>query len=76
MAAALDAGMRVPQDVAFNGFGGLDWGAFMRPALTTVALDMHSLASEVGRWFAAFDADEEPPLLRLIAPRLVVRGTS
>lgn len=76
IAAALDAGLRVPQDVGFVGFGALEWSRFMRPALTTVALNMNGLAAEVGGWFAALDVGKEPPLLRVIAPRMIVRDTT
>src|SRR5690606_26961455 len=36
IAAAADAGLSVPEDVAFVGFGGLEWVQYTRPALTTV----------------------------------------
>ena len=36
MAAAADRGLAMPDDMAFVGFGGLGWGMFTRPAMTTV----------------------------------------
>src|SRR5262249_34237022 len=39
MAAAADRGLAIPGDMAFVGFGGLGWGGFARPAMTTVSLD-------------------------------------
>jgi DNA-binding LacI/PurR family transcriptional regulator len=76
MAAALDLGRRTPEDIAFVGFGGLQWGRYTRPALTTVSLDVKALAAAVGQTFNALAEDEEVPLLTLIPPNLVLRGSS
>ncbi|MDI6028505.1 LacI family DNA-binding transcriptional regulator [Corticibacterium sp. UT-5YL-CI-8] len=75
MAGALDLGLRVPEDIAFIGFGGLEWGGYVRPALTTLDAD----TSEFGRQFSALlkashGAGETPR--KLIARRLIARQTS
>ncbi len=76
MAAVHDHGMRTPDDVAFVGFGGLAWGAFTRPALTTVSLDVDALAVAVGEAFKALVEEREVPLLSLIPSKLIVRSSS
>jgi DNA-binding LacI/PurR family transcriptional regulator len=76
MAAAFDAGRRIPEDVAFVGVGGLRWGAYTRPALTTVSQDVQSLASAVGAAFAMLSEGRDIPLLTLVQPHLVQRGSS
>ena len=37
LAALRDAGLRVPEDVAIVGFGDIEMGAYLRPALTTLS---------------------------------------
>jgi LacI family transcriptional regulator, galactose operon repressor len=73
MAAAADHGLDVPDDVAFIGFGGLSWGTFARPSLTTVALDADAAARAVGDLFRK---DRAPAGRLLIATRLVLRQSA
>ena len=47
MAAAADRGLSIPADIAFVGFGGLGLGGFVRPPMTTVALDVDAQARAV-----------------------------
>lgn len=44
MAAMKDNGVRTPQDVSIMGIDGIEMGDYMRPALTTLALDKERLA--------------------------------
>ena len=76
MAAAHDFGLRIPDDIAFVGFGGLRWGAHTRPALTTVSLDVDGLADAVSAAFKALDEEREVPLLTLVPSKLIVRGST
>jgi DNA-binding LacI/PurR family transcriptional regulator len=76
MAAAQDFGLRIPDDIAFVGFGGLRWGAHTRPALTTVSLDVDGLADAVGAAFKALAEEGEIPLLTLVPSKLIVRGST
>jgi DNA-binding LacI/PurR family transcriptional regulator len=73
MAAAADHGLGVPDDVAFIGFGGLSWGTFARPSLTTVALDADAAARAVGDLFSK---DRAPPGRLLIPTKLVLRQSA
>src|SRR5258708_4565395 len=47
MAAAADRGLAMPGDIAFVGFGGLGWGVFSRPSMTTLSLDVDAVPPPV-----------------------------
>ncbi len=53
MAALHDRGLVVPRDVAIIGFGGLEMGAYLRPALTTLSSDAKATAEHVRSFFQA-----------------------
>jgi Transcriptional regulators len=78
MRAILDAGLRIPEDIAVVGCGNLSYSDFLRVPLTSV--DQNS--SEIGRLSAelALDLVGSKTLARpktaLTAPRLVVRASS
>lgn len=42
--ALLDAGLRIPQDVAITGFDGVADGQYLTPGLTTIAVDPNEVA--------------------------------
>ncbi len=50
IAAALDSGISVPGELSIVGFGGLEWGEFVRPALTT----LDASTAELAEAFCAF----------------------
>jgi DNA-binding LacI/PurR family transcriptional regulator len=76
IAALLDRGFSVPGDVAVTGFGGIGWGSYLRPALSTIDLDVAALAARARLWIEALEAGETHPSLVLIRPNLVVRGST
>ncbi len=76
MAAAADRGLAVPQDIAFIGFGGLGWGVFARPSMTTVSVDPDAMARAVGEIFAAREEGPPPADRRVIPTRLVLRQSA
>jgi DNA-binding LacI/PurR family transcriptional regulator len=76
MAAAADHGLRVPADIAFVGFGGLGWGTFSRPSMTTVSLDADAVARAVGEIFKAGDDGPPPPSRHVIPTKLVLRQSA
>src|SRR5262249_26011953 len=47
MAAALDRGLKVPEDLAIIGFGGIAWGEHVRPALSTLGADPKAIGEHV-----------------------------
>jgi DNA-binding LacI/PurR family transcriptional regulator len=75
LAAIKDFGCRAPDDIGIVGFGGIEWGRFVRPSLSTIALDVKAMADSVRRWFAELDQSKRE-LLTLIEPQLIVRGSS
>ena len=78
MRAILEAGLRIPEDVAVVGCGNLSYSDFLRVPLTSV--DQNS--SEIGKLSAAralalVGADKEMrPKSELTSPKLVVRASS
>ena len=78
MRAILDAGLRIPKDVAVVGCGNLHYSDFLRVPLTSVDQD----SSEIGRLAAELAlslvaTDTVPrPKTKLTPPRLVVRSSS
>jgi LacI family transcriptional regulator, galactose operon repressor len=76
IAAAADRGLAVPDDIAVIGFGGLGWGAFSRPSMTTVSLDTDAMARAVGEIFAARDDEPLPAGRRLVSTKLVLRQSA
>lgn len=73
--ALLDAGLRVPEDVAVVGWDDLVEAAWTRPALTTVAPDLDALVAAALDAALAAPAEREG-VERVIAHRLVERGTT
>ena len=77
MAAASDRGLAVPDDVAFVGFGGLGWGTYSRPSMTTVALDADAAARAIGEIFGEIREGGGVPLGRRVIPtKLVLRQSA
>jgi DNA-binding LacI/PurR family transcriptional regulator len=76
MAAALDRGLRVPDDLAIIGFGGVEWGAHVRPALTSLSADPAAIAARVRDVFRALDEGRRPPLRSTIARPFIERQST
>lgn len=76
MGAAMDAGLRIPEDIAFTGYDGLPLSDAFRPRLTTVQMDFkrmgHKLAEAVERSLAGDRSAE----LTMIAPWLEIREST
>jgi DNA-binding LacI/PurR family transcriptional regulator len=76
MAAALDHGLRVPEDIAVIGFGGVEWGAHVRPALTSLGADPAAVADHVREIFRTIEEGGRPPLRTVIARKLIERQST
>jgi DNA-binding LacI/PurR family transcriptional regulator len=77
MAAAADRGLAIPGDIAFVGFGGLSWGTYSRPSMTTVALDADAAARAIGEIFKEVREGGAAPLSRHVIPtKLVLRQSA
>ncbi|WP_395712543.1 LacI family DNA-binding transcriptional regulator [Reyranella sp.] len=76
MAAATDRGLSIPGDIAFVGFGGLGIGAFARPAMSTVVLDVEAVARTVRAFFEAGPGRAGPVRRHLIPTKLVQRQSA
>lgn len=75
MAAAADRGLSIPADIAFVGFGGHGLGAFARPSITTVALDVDAVARTVRTIFDA-GPDKAGSARRHLIPTKFIRRQS
>lgn len=76
MAATLDRGLKVPQDIALVGVGGIPWGAHVRPSLTTIAGDWPAMAKAVREIFVAAGEGKRIPRRTIIEAKLVERQSS
>jgi DNA-binding LacI/PurR family transcriptional regulator len=76
IAAAGDRGLAIPSDIAFVGFGGLGIGAFARPSISTVALDVDAVARTVRTVFEGGQNKVGPAARHLIATRLILRQSA
>jgi DNA-binding LacI/PurR family transcriptional regulator len=76
MAAALDRGLSVPKDVAFIGFGGIDWGAHVRPALTSFGADPLAIGRHLRDIFEHLENGGRVPQRILIDRDLIVRQST
>lgn len=77
MAAVIDAGLRIPEDVALVGFDDTPLSAYIRPALTTVKVPSYEMGAAAMRQVLALlskSRDVQP--LILLPVRLVVRASS
>ena len=77
LAAAADAGVRVPRDLSLVGFDDIRIAAYMRPGLTTIRQPLERIAAEAVSLAiqVAHEAGIEPPVHRLVEPELVVRAS-
>jgi DNA-binding LacI/PurR family transcriptional regulator len=75
--AVLDAGLRVPEDVALVGFDDIEDGRYAVPRLTTVAPDKDRIAELALLSLRDRLAGDDTPARVVVAPhRLVVRDTA
>jgi DNA-binding LacI/PurR family transcriptional regulator len=77
LAAAYDLGLEVPQDLSVIGLDGIQLSAYLRPALTTVAVPKDTLAEMAMKAILQLISDKpEGTSVSLIKPHLVLRDST
>jgi DNA-binding LacI/PurR family transcriptional regulator len=74
-------GWKLPQDLSIVGYDGITFGAYVYPALTTVAPNYDAMAdAAISRLLQSIAQDEpgshRPPTEVFITPHLIVRGST
>jgi DNA-binding LacI/PurR family transcriptional regulator len=77
MRALLEAGLRIPQDIAITGFGNYDISKFTSPTLTTVDYDMHAMGKIAAiRLCQLMQEDDSYPWEIQVPTSLVIRESA
>lgn len=78
MRAILEAGVRIPEDIAVVGCGNLSYSDFLRVPLSSVDQSSESIGKRTAELALKIARKKAPirPKTELIAPRLVVRSSS
>ncbi len=77
MEAAREAGLRIPQDVAFVGCGNLRYAKYLRTALTSVDQQPEALGIRAGELaLELFSKPDTPAKTVMLEPRLIVREST
>lgn len=74
--AAQDAGLRIPQDISIIGADGVQVSSLSRPDITTLKIDFKTYGQKVFEAMEAAIEGREFPELNLVAPKLLIRGSS
>lgn len=74
----LDAGLRIPEDIALVGCGNLSYNDWLRVPLTSIDQRSHLIGEHAGRiLLAIIEGRERPPLANVVLePELVVRAST
>lgn len=78
MRAILNAGLRIPEDIAVIGCGNVLYSDFLRVPLSTIDQDSQSIGAQAGELaLGLIDAKSTVrPRSILVQPRLVIRASS
>jgi len=76
MAALHDRGLRVPQDVAVVGFGDVDLGAFLRPALATLGSSPQLAAEHLAELLRDSAPESDTPQRVLLPRQFILRASA
>jgi LacI family transcriptional regulator len=78
MKALLDAGLRIPEDVAFVGSGNIRHADFLKVPLTTIDQNSIAIGERAGKLALGLIESKTPQKARtaLLEPRLVMRSSS
>lgn len=78
MKAVLDAGLRIPEDIAFIGTGNIRHGDFLRVPLSTIDQNSVGIGERAAKLALSLIESPKPlkPRTVLLEPRLIVRSSS
>lgn len=76
LAALSDRGLKVPEEVAVIGFGGLEMGAYTYPPLTSISSHPEIAAAHLREIFRCADDGEQPPFLTHVQRTLIRRQSA
>jgi len=78
MRAILDAGLRIPEDIAVVGCGNLLYSDFLRVPLTSVDQDSEAIGKFAADLALSLVAAKTPPppTSLMVSPRLMIRASS
>ena len=78
MRAILDAGLRIPEDIAVVGCGNVLYSDFLRVPLTSVDQDSSAIGKITAELALALVGAKTPmrPRTQLIAPKLMIRAST
>lgn len=76
MAAVVDAGLRLPQDLSFLAFDDLDWMDLLRPGIDAISQPRRQMGEVAARMLIdRLDGLSAPPRRQKLAVRSIVRGS-
>jgi LacI family transcriptional regulator len=77
MHAAYEAGLKIPEDIAFVGCGNIGYSDYLRHPLTTIDQSISELGRIAGELALSLDRDStQPSRTILLEPKLIVRSSS
>lgn len=77
MNATVEAGLRIPQDIAFIGCGNFRYADYLKVPLSSIDHSTSSLGAAAGKLaLSLMEQPEQPPQMIVIEPRVIVRASS
>lgn len=75
---AIDAGIRIPEDIAFTGFDGVAASTMTKPPITTVGIDYEEYGRKLyEKMVMAMEMEKQTcEKISLIEPKIIVRGST
>ena len=74
--AAAEAGLQIPEDVAFIGCGNVPYSNYLRCPLSSIDQSIAELGAAAGSLALELDKEPQPPRTIMLAPKLVVREST
>ncbi len=77
MNAAAEAGLRIPQDIAFIGCGNFRYADYLKVPLSSVDHSTSALGAEAGKLaLSLMDQPDQPPQTIVLEPKVIARASS